>query len=366
MTGSSDIKQNNLIILIILNTQEIYKTRGKSQFFFCPVASVQNKLDILPVLTNMTAVIYFYVLKLCYIMKQQDKEKFLARFRQKRYPRQAILFEYFLDDLFVRIETREGLWKTEQFYLPQTVAFHLFMYVCLTDVKREANHHLLDFFPDWCLEIKPALNCYARWLPTPDLLNCPQLSFERDVKGFYRRSCLTDLTDRAIRFNFGLSADCFWSKEELMKTAFAQDELAEVKPGFDKALDILWQTIENWPLKFLQTVRPFSTLGFLAFLALPQDLFLSIMKDTLPVKLNISGYEDIFFVMENVFQNREMPEEVSFCHLPGESVMCSSDVYDTFVRLFLSLMEEKDANLWQKMKLNAFFYLRETQKDMLI
>ena len=50
MTGSSDIKQNNLMILIILNTQEIYKTGGKSQFFFCPVASVQNKLDILPVL----------------------------------------------------------------------------------------------------------------------------------------------------------------------------------------------------------------------------------------------------------------------------------------------------------------------------
>lgn len=46
----------------------------------------------------------------------------------------------------------------------------------------------------------------------------------------------------------------------------------------------------------------------------------------------------------------------------GESVTCFSEMYDWFVRLFLSLMEEKDANLRQKMKLNAFFYLRETKK----
>ena len=298
-------------------------------------------------------------------MKQQDKEKFLAVFRRRKYPRQAILFEYFLDNLFVRIETKNGLLKTEQFYLPGTVAFHLFMYVCLTDVQREAKRHLLDYFPDWCLEIKPDLDFYARWLPTQDFLNCPQLSFARDIKGFYRRKGLpTGWEDKTIRFNFGLSDDGFWTKEALMETAFAQDEMAEMKPGFDKALNILWQTMENWPLKFLQTIRPFSTLGFLAFLALPSDLFLNIVQSERQAKLDISGYRDIFFVMENMFQKRKKPEEESFCNLPEESLMVASVRYESFIRHFFLDIGRENADIIKKLKHNSFLYVQKTKRNL--
>ena len=60
------------------------------------------------------------------IMKQEDKEKFLACLQQWQFPRQALLFEYVLNKLYDALSQNQGVKN-----IPQTTAMHLFLYTSL-------------------------------------------------------------------------------------------------------------------------------------------------------------------------------------------------------------------------------------------
>ena len=77
-------------------------------------------------------------------MKQQEKDKFLRYCMMKQYPRQSILFEYFLTSLFHQIEQNHKTQMTEQsFGLPSISSLHLFMYVVLMVHRRKIGIKLL-------------------------------------------------------------------------------------------------------------------------------------------------------------------------------------------------------------------------------
>lgn len=159
------------------------------------------------------------------VMEKQEQKNFLSYCGQKRYPRQVILFDYFLDQLFKNIEQNQKI--REPLCLPHTTIFHLFMYVGLVnyfEVNKESEPSLLTSFPQWLLEFKPYCDMYARWVPTEDFICCPFLSFVHSREGICRRtSPLSQTEDKAIRICLGLSNDCCWRTEELMKLVFSYE-----------------------------------------------------------------------------------------------------------------------------------------------
>lgn len=105
------------------------------------------------------------------VMEKQEQKNFLSYCGQKRYPRQVILFDYFLDQLFKNIEQNQKI--REPLCLPHTTIFHLFMYVGLVnyfEVNKESEPSLLTSFPQWLLKFKPYCDMYARWVPTEDFI----------------------------------------------------------------------------------------------------------------------------------------------------------------------------------------------------
>ena len=157
------------------------------------------------------------------VMEKQEQKNFLSYCGQKRYPRQVILFDYF--QLFKNIEQNQKI--REPLCLPHTTIFHLFMYVGLVnyfEVNKESEPSLLTSFPQWLLEFKPYCDMYARWVPTEDFICCPFLSFVHSREGICRRtSPLSQTEDKAIRICLGLSNDCCWRTEELMKLVFSYE-----------------------------------------------------------------------------------------------------------------------------------------------
>lgn len=175
-------------------------------------------------------------------MEEQDKKQFLNYCRQRVYPRQALLFEYFLDKLFLA----EANMVCPPLCLPQTTAFTLFLYAgcCERGVKKG----VLAYFPCWHLDIKTDLYEYARFVPADNLVNCPLPEFVRTAEGICRRMySFNEMELRAIRLNFGLSADWIPNSDELRALAFAEDEIAAMKTGLDKAADMLRRRTAKWP-----------------------------------------------------------------------------------------------------------------------
>lgn len=292
------------------------------------------------------------------VMEKQEQKNFLSYCGQKRYPRQVILFDYFLDQLFKNIEQNQKI--REPLCLPHTTIFHLFMYVGLVnyfEVNKESEPSLLTSFPQWLLEFKPYCDMYARWVPTEDFICCPFLSFVHSCEGICRRtSPLSQTEDKAIRICLGLSNDCCWRTEELMKLVFEYDDKVIRKTDFDASLQILWQHIENWPVQFLRKVRPFATLGFLAFLAMPQDLFSQVLTNSLLIRVELSKYYDLFLVMNKVLQDANMLKSHSFTNLSSQSLMECSIESDYFVNSFISLMQEDFPLVFERMRKHQFIY----------
>ena len=130
--------------------------------------------------------------------------------------------------------------------LPQTTAFTLFLYAgcCERGVKKG----VLAYFPCWHLDIKTDLYEYARFVPADNLVNCPLPEFVRTAEGICRRMySFNEMELRAIRLNFGLSADWIPNSDELRALAFAEDEIAAMKTGLDKAADMLRRRTAKWP-----------------------------------------------------------------------------------------------------------------------
>lgn len=287
-------------------------------------------------------------------MNKQEKENFLDYCKTKRYPRQAVLFEYFLENLFSQIEQNQETRITEPpICLPHISSFHLFMYAGLInhfETKKEYTHSILTYFPRWILDIKPEWWYYAGWLPAIDMRHAPFLSFVHTNKGLCRRTKpLTADEDLAIRISFGLPENCNWSQKELIELIFSQDEIAEIKNDFDAALKMLLRKIENWPIKFLRNTQAFSTLGFCNLLALPSDLCKQILCSSSYYKIDLSSCYDIFLVTDKVLQNAN-----EFINLPSPGLVktSSNDLVDKFMFLY-----QDNSLILDKLYRNLFIYL---------
>ena len=116
-------------------------------------------------------------------MKQEDKEKFLACLQQRKFPRQALLFEYVLNKLYDALSQNQGVKN-----IPQTTAMHLFLYTSLgsrlADSAPEKN--IFHYFPRWYACFRRDFENYARFIPTQDFVNCPLLSFWHTNAGYQK------------------------------------------------------------------------------------------------------------------------------------------------------------------------------------
>ena len=288
-------------------------------------------------------------------MKQEEKEKFLGYCRTHRYPRQAILFEYFLTSLFSQIEQKHKTQMTEQsICLPFISLLHLFMYVVLMnhfEIKKECSRSILTYFPQWFIDVKSGLNYYARWLLSLDLAQAPLLSFVRTNEGLcHRTKPLTTDEDLAIRLSFGIPQNVDWNKDELIELMFSQDEIAEIKNDFDLSIKSLLQKTENWPIEFWRNKRAFSVLGFCPFLTLPSNLFERILCDSHYLRCDLDCHHDMFVVMDKVLQNAD------FINLPPQSLMVNSLECDDFIKKTILSMLQDNARIFDNMKINMLIY----------
>ena len=295
-------------------------------------------------------------------MKQQEKDKFLRYCMMKQYPRQSILFEYFLTSLFHQIEQNHKTQMTEQsFGLPSISSLHLFMYVVLMnhfETKKECSRSILTYFPQWFIDVKSGLNYYARWLLSLDLAQAPLLSFVRTNDGWCRRiKPLTADDDLSIRLSFGLPQNCDWNKDELIELMFSQDEIAEIKNDFDLSIKSLLQKTENWPIEFWRNKRAFSVLGFCPFLTLPSDLFERILRDSHYLGRDLNCHHDIFVVMDKVLQNAD------FINLPPQSLMVNSLECDDFIKKIMLSMQQDNALIFDNMKTNMSIYWKKLTRN---
>ena len=302
-------------------------------------------------------------------MNKQEEKNFLDYCKSKNYPRQTILFEYFLKNIFDAIEKRDETQRAKQpLHLPYTALFHLFMYAGLInhfEIKKGARS-ILTYFPEWFLEIKMDLGCYVHWLPRVDFKYSPFLSFVHTNNGFSRRTTyFSPDEDLAVRICFGLPVNCRWNKDELTELILSQDEIAEIKNDFDASLEILLQKTKNWPIKSLKNVKAFSTVGFLNFLALPPDLFKQILDGSTSPSIDLSCYDDIFLVMEKALQSR-IKEQYSFIDLPCQPLMLQSPEHDYFISGIMDeimLSAPQNASLvCNKMHKNRYVYLKKLEQ----
>jgi len=97
-------------------------------------------------------------------------------------------------------------------------------------------------------------------------------------------------------------------------------------------------------------------LGFLAFLAMPQDLFSQVLTNSLPIRVDLSKYYDLFLVMNKVLQDANMMKSHSFTNLSSQSLMEYSIESDYFVNSFISLMQEDFPLVFEKMRKHLFIY----------
>ncbi len=241
--------------------------------------------------------------------------------------------------------------------LPQTTAFTLFLYAGLAACREQGGKSgVLAYFPGWHLEIKTDLPEYARFVPEDNLVNCPLPGFMRTTEGLCRRRhSFSEMELRAIRLNFGLSADCVPDSDELLALAFAEDEIAAAKSGLDMAADMLrWRTAK-WTFKFWQEVRPFSTLGFLAALALPVHTFSGVIaglerKWRFSFAIDAATLQNLFPVMEKVLLSGD------FACLPAASPMMRSYEYECYVDDILAEIEKENPPLYGNMRENRGVY----------
>ena len=288
-------------------------------------------------------------------MKQEEKELFLGYCRTHRYPRQAILFEYFLKSLFSQIEQNNKKQMTEQsICLPSISLLHLFMYVVLMnhfETKKECSRSILTYFPQWFIDIKLGLNYYARWFLSLDLGEAPLLSFVLTYEGWCRRTepLIAD-EDFAIQLSFGLPQNCDWNKDELTELMFSQDEIAEIKNDFDLSIKSLLQKTENWPIEFWRNKRAFSLLGFFPFLTLSSGLFERILDVSYYSGRDLYCSYDMFVVMDKVLQSTD------FINLPSQSLMVNSPECDNFIKKIMLSMQQNNALIFNKMKTNMSIY----------
>lgn len=294
-------------------------------------------------------------------MKQQEKEQFLGYCKTKRYPRQAILFEYFLKSLFSQIEQNHKMQMTKySIGLWSISSFHLFMYVVLMnhfETKKECARSILTYFPQWFIDVKLGLYYYARWLLSLDLEYTPLLSFVRTNEGWCRRiKPLTADEDFAIRLNFGLPQNCNWNKDELIELMFSQDEIAEIKNDFDLSVKSLLQKTENWTIEFWRNKRAFSILGFCPFLTLPSDLFKQFLCGSHYFEHDLSCYHDMFLVMDKVLQSAD------FINLPSQSLMVDSPECYNFIEEIMLSMQQNNALVFNNMK-NLGIYWKKLTKN---
>lgn len=124
-----------------------------------------------------------------------------------------------------------------------------------------------------------------------------------------------------------------------MKLVFEYDDKVIRKTDFDASLQILWQHIENWPVQFLKS-SSLCDVGIFSFLAMPQDLFSQVLTNSLPIRVDLSKYYDLFLVMNKVLQDANMMKSHSFTNLSSQSLMEYSIESDYFVNSFISLMQE--------------------------
>lgn len=291
-------------------------------------------------------------------MKQKEKEKFLGYCKTHRYPRQAILFEYFLKSLFSQIEKNNKMQMTGQlFCLSSISSFHLFMYVVLMnhfEINKECSRSILTYFPQWFIDVKTGLNYYARWLLSLDLAHAPLLSFVRTNDGWCRRiKPLTADDDLSIRLSFGLPQNCDWNKDELIELMFSQDEIAEIKNDFDLSVKALLQKTENWSIEFWRNKRAFSVLGFCPFLTLSSGLFERILCSAHYWGHDFGCNQDVLLVMDKVLQSED------FINLPSQSLLVNSPECDDFIKKIMLSMQQDNALVFDNMKTNTSIYWKK-------
>lgn len=260
------------------------------------------------------------------IMKQEDKEKFLACLQQWQFPRQALLFEYVLNKLYDALSQNQGVKN-----IPQTTAMHLFLYTCLgsrlADSSPEKN--IFHYFPHWYACFRRDFENYARFIPTQDFVNCPLLSFYHTCSGYLKCNFKPWLTE-INAFNLKLPED--YMTDEVLEIAFAEDEIGNLRESLDEAVAKMLEKVAAMPTDLFFNSRPFSTLGYLASLVIPakyypaagrKGLMFSRTQD-LPFADSRQVAEDVYWVMDTVMA---MPE---FLSLKPESIMTTSALYQGF------------------------------------
>lgn len=260
------------------------------------------------------------------IMKQEDKEKFLACLQQRQFPRQALLFEYVLNKLYDALSQNQGVKN-----IPQTTAMHLFLYTCLgsrlADSAPEKN--IFHYFPRWYACFRRNFENYARFIPTQDFVNCPLLSFWHTNAGYQKCNFKPWLT-KTNAFNLELPED--YVPDEVPEIAFAEDEIGNLRESLDEAVAKMLEKVAAMPTDLFFNSRPFSTLGYLASLVIPakyypaagrKGLMFSRTQD-LPFADSRQVAEDVYWVMDTVMA---MPE---FLSLKPESIMTISELYQGF------------------------------------
>lgn len=286
-------------------------------------------------------------------MKKTDKENFLKHCRKMTDAREIVLFEYFLDNLFT-----DYLDKHSLSYIPQTTAMHLFLCACLRSCYEQDSsfeNNIFRYFRDWKAYLRTDAYTYAKLSPG-NMSIYPLPSFDRTFNGYIKGNITFQKKDyyhEYLKFNFDLKE---YDKEEVFSALFEEDESGQFKNDFDKALKYLFTKLKGASASLLQTIRPFSTLGFLMVLSLPQRLCPSYndgqLSDSftkaIPFASEPEIIENFYFLMEETLNNEKFLQFTE----DGTTIAQPFARYDSFYHDILSLISSKQPELWKRITTN--------------